>query len=61
MDSKQVKRSLIIIGIGIVLLIIFSSFFGERISDFMNGFITGLSLTVITGAIIYFWMKIKKK
>lgn len=61
MDSKKTKRLLIIIVLTGALLLTIGSLFGERISDFMSGFITGLSFTVIVGVLIIFGAKINKK
>lgn len=59
--EKKLKRLVIIIAMSTVVLMLVGIFFGERISDFMSGFITGLSFTFIVGFVIYIWTKIHKK
>jgi len=61
MDSKKLKTILVVVIIAAVILALVSSFFGDRIRDFMNGFITGLSVTVIAAALIAFWFRKSKK
>ena len=61
MNTKKLKRILIIIAVAVVLLVTVGSLFGERISAFMSGFITGLSFTLIVGIVAVFWTKIYKK
>lgn len=61
MDASKLKRLVIIVVVAIVILLVVRAFFGERISDFMNGFVTGISLTLLVASAIYFWRIFKKK
>lgn len=61
MDSKKQKRILIIVIVVVIIFVLLTTLFGERISDFTNGFITGLLFTLIVGALIVFGGKRSKK
>ena len=59
--EKGLKRLVIIIAVSAVILMVVGITMGERITDFMSGFITGLSFVLIVGFIIYTWNRIQKK
>ena len=61
MDAKKLKPLLIFVVVAVILLIVIGSRFGERIHDFMNGFVTGLAFTLLAGAGLVLWEKLKKK
>lgn len=60
MDFKKLKRTLIIILVAAIILVLCASFFGNAISDFIKGFITGVSFAMLVGAALVLRAKSKK-